>query len=381
MKNHIPELKYETIVQESVVKRLAQPKGLEPLYYDEKAFNNTDIGRRRRELASLYEVYHDAPMHQNVLKYWAGKGLKKELYGDEEEWAPHAYSVFTPLDMDPDKKYALIYFCHGGGQPIGWAETYGFNTLAAVEKYIVVYAQNGGRSNDEIDTEFGRVMGELRENGYPIDWERVYVVGFSSGSSASVCAAVTYPDMVAAIGCLPDRIPFSGLPFFEGPETYASTKGYRIPGIFMGGTADKGNFPAPWINDYFGNELPVGTLENTTENFNIWREKMAQVKNYEPLDLEKARETLKTSDDYILKEFGMTFDQTFTFRAQGTNWLGGDFYGIDNAPVMRYVRAEGVPHMVWESEANIAWDYLKHFRRDQATGESIYDPVVCWGER
>ena len=66
---------------------------------------------------------------------------------------------------------------------------------------------------------------------------------------------------------------------------------------------------------------------------------------------------------------------------EGVDWLGGEFYGKDGAPVMRYARAIGIPHVVWSSQANLAWDYLKHFRRDQDTGESIYDPVICWGER
>jgi hypothetical protein len=99
------------------------------------------------------------------------------------------------------------------------------------------------------------------------------------------------------------------------------------------------------------------------------------------ISLEDIYDLLQNSSDPAEREFGLKFDRAYAFRAQGADWLGGDFYGSDGAPVMRFARAIGVPHIVWESQANIAWDYLKHFRRDLKTGESIYDAVSCWGER
>ncbi len=403
MEHKKPELIYETITRETVIKILDKPQGLESIPYDEEAFNLTDIGRRRRELVTLYDVYDDMPMHPNVLRYWARLGLKKELFDADRDDGKYAYSVFTPIDMYPDKKYALIYYSHGGGESIGMAETNGFNTIAGVEKYIVVYAQNGGRSNEEVDTEFGRIMGEIRKMGYPVDWERVYAAGFGSGGSASVCAACTYPDMVAAVAVMPGGDPFKELLFCSGPEYYASTKGYRIPGIFIGGTVDKGNFPAPWITEYAGSELGAGSVDDAMENLNIWMREIAKVDHFTPLTVQAVNDRLLHSADPYEKEFGLKFNQAYAFRAQGTDWLGGDFFGADGTPVMRFVRAEGVPHRMmtysmmfrgngsrckhhyisaaWESQANIVWDYLKRFRRDLKTGESLYDPVVCWGER
>ncbi len=384
MKNYIPELIYETVAVERTAKRKIDPEGLGEIPYDKDAFDCTDIGRSRRELNGLYEVYKECPMHPNVIRYWAERSLKKEVFDNDGKYgfdALHEYSVFTPLDLNPEKKYALIYFCHGGGQPIEWAETYGFNTLAAIEKYIVVYAQNGGRSNDEVDTEFPRVMGEIRKKGYPVDWERVYVAGFSSGSEASAVAACTCPNLAAAIAVMPGGQPFKDLEFYTGSEYYASTKGCRIPGIFIGGTVDPGNFPARWMTEYFGNELGAGTVENAVQNLDVWMKEIAQVQNYEPLTREGITELLLHAEDPVECEFGLKFDRKGTFRAQGTDWLGGEFIGKDGAPVMRILRAKGVPHIIWESQANLVWDFLKHYRRDPQTGESIYDPVVCWGER
>ncbi|MDR1801452.1 MAG: hypothetical protein LBQ95_06410 [Lachnospiraceae bacterium] len=403
MENHKPELMYHDITLESSVEKLIKPSGLEDIEFDENEFHYTQIGRKRRELTSLYHVYKDIPLHPFLLRYWAKLGLKKELFDASRDEGKYAYSVFTPLDMDPNKKYALIYYCHGGDETIGKAETSGFNMLAAVEKYIVVYAQNGGNYNEEVDTEFARIMGELRKKGYPVDWSRVYAAGFGNGGSAAVCAACTYPDMVAAVAVLPGGNPFLDLQFYKGLEYYASTKGKRIPGIFIGGTIDKNNFPAPWITEYSGNELGAGSIENAVSNLEIWLKEIAQAGNNSALSYEDIKESLVNSEDPIKKEFGLNFDRAYAFRAQSVDWLGGDYFGTDGAPVMRFVRAIGMPHEMWdnhsemtrggvmtakwyrtyvvtESEANIVWDYLKRFSRDKETCESLYSVVNCWGE-
>lgn len=379
------EILYDVYAREVVKKRRIEPdERLTDLPYDEAAFRRSDIGLECREHDARYNVFKDRPMHPDVLAYWAARGLKKELFDNGGSYgfdAPQAYSVFTPTAMKPDKRYALIYFCHGGGQPIEWAEHYGFNELAAAEKYIVVYAQNGGRSNNEVDTEFPRIIRQLIEKGYPIDEERIYVAGFSSGSEAAAAAACTAPEYAAAIAVMPGGQPFKNLGFYTDPAYYAGTKGWRIPGIFIGGAEDISNFPAAWITDYFGSGLGAGTVENAVENLNIWMRQIAQVKHPPYLTRDSITEKLLHSEDPVKREFGLDFDRRYTFRVQGTDWLGGDCFGTDGAPVLRMIRAKGVPHVVWTSQANLVWDYLKHFRRDRKTGESLYDPMACWGER
>ena len=384
MKNYIPQLLSETVTYEYITKLKRNPPGLGPLPYDAAAFSRTDIGRRRDELLVPFEVYRDAPMHPDLLRYWADRGLKKELFDDEGRCgfdAPHEYSVFTPLGLDPSKKYALIYFSHGGGQPIEWAEHYGFNTLAARERYIVVYAQNGGRSNDESETEFARITGRLRDAGYPVDWERVYAAGFSSGSEASARIAAAFPKQIAAVACMPDGVPFRTLAFDAADETVTAMKQYRMPGIFIGGGVDICDFPAAWALNYTGSGLGVGTVENAVNSLRAWIGEIAKAQSAKLPTYPEVIDLLAHAEDPVEREFGLHFDRSWSFHVQGADWLGGEFYGADGAPVMRWARAQGVPHMVWESQANLVWDYLKHFRRDLETGESIYDPITCWGER
>lgn len=369
MQTWLPLLRYD-----ENGRRIPDPSEEAELPFDEAGYAASEIGVRQAEMLSIFKQYSDDPMNPAVVKYWEERGLKKELFEQDHDGGMFSYSVFTPLCIKPSKKYALIYFSHGGGVFNNQAETYGFNTLAPVEKYIIVYPNNGGRSNNNIDTEFPRIIEELKKQNRPIDWERVYCVGFSSGSDASAVAACTCPELAAAVGILPGGQPFKDLKFYTGPEYYETSKGYRIPGVFVGGTMDIACYPAPWILD---NERKP----HRAENLNLWMRDMAQLANYKPLTLEDIEEKLKNPADQFEAQFGLTFEKTYTFHAQGVDWLGGDFYGTDGAPVMRCIRAKGLPHVVWESQANIVWDYLKHFRRDLETGESIYDPVACWGER
>ena len=383
MKRQKPDVTLENASYEQYVKMKGVFPGLCPIPYDEEAFRKNDIGRRNEELHALYDTYAENPLHPDLLRYWADRGLKKELFDSDGKTgfeAPCAYSVFTPLSMDKNKKYALIYFSHGGGHSIEWAETYGFNTQAAAERYIIVYAQNGGRFNDAAPEEFPRILESLKHKDYPIDWERVYAVGFSSGSEATARIAAAYPHMVAAVGCLPGGIPFKNINFAADP-TMNKLKKYRMPGIFIGGTLDKGNFPAQWMNQYAGYGLPVGSLENAVDSLNAWLTDVARAENAEPLSVCEIMKLLNHSDDPVEREFGIRFPEPFQFCVQDANWLGGDFYGEKHVPVMRWIRACDVPHLVWESQAELVWDYLKHFRRNIQSGESIYDPVVCWGER
>ena len=37
---------------------------------------------------------------------------------------------------------------------------------------------------------------------------------------------------------------------------------------------------------------------------------------------------------------------------------------------------EFLPHGLYQEYANVAWDYLKHFSRNQETGEIEYNPYV-----
>ena len=124
MKNWLPLLRYDPVTK----KRIPDPEEENELPYDEKAFACTQIGREIAKNQKIFQLYGDDPMNPELVRYWAERGLKKELFDQERDEGKYAYSVFTPLSMDPQKKYAVIYVSHGGGVTIELAETYGFNT-------------------------------------------------------------------------------------------------------------------------------------------------------------------------------------------------------------------------------------------------------------
>ena len=126
--------------------------------------------------------------------------------------------------------------------------------------------------------------------------------------------ACTCPEMAAAVAVLPGGQPFKDLKFHTGPDYYASTKGLRIPGIFIGGTADVASYPAPWILDNKKKDYRV-------HNLDIWMRDIAQIKNYRPLSSAHMEELLANSQDPVEREFGLEFDISYNFHVQGADWL------------------------------------------------------------
>ena len=324
--------------------------------FDPKVFRKSEYGRNALDMQKIAVEHKGDPMNPEVLKYWEEKGAKKELYeaGTDTEW-----SVFTPLDMDRTKKYPLIYCSHGGGDDIFIAETYGYNELVKPMQVICVYPQNGDRGNGRIETEFPRILDELEAKGYPIDRSRVYAVGFSAGSVASLRLAMSHPDKVAGICPVPGPNSFRGGILSKNLPTYKEKFGLRVPLICMGGTADGGD---AWPLDeevYFN-------------NFNLWMKNVAGIESFKPMTLKKSQELRANSEDSVKRFFGLDFDKTWIEYFEGTFWYCGEFLDDDGKSIAQFVAVEGMPHMHCKNEAKEIYGYLKQFSRNLETGELVF---------
>ena len=118
--------------------------------FDQAEFDRTEAGRNSIEMRRIFKMYPDDEMHPEVVKYWADHGVKKELFDADIDDGIGKYAVFTPLDMDSTKRYALVYDSHGGMLPINGHECAGFPMGTATDKYICVTPNNRGPSNDGV---------------------------------------------------------------------------------------------------------------------------------------------------------------------------------------------------------------------------------------
>ncbi|MGM9606116.1 MAG: hypothetical protein ACI3XJ_01275 [Oscillospiraceae bacterium] len=344
-----------------------QEKFREPLKagFDQAAFDASLSGITARENRELCEKYQDE-MAPEVLAYWEKLGVKKELFDAVENGGKGKYSVHTPLVMVENKKYPLLYFSHAGfGTPFQ-AETAGFSKLIETEQFIAVYPNNGGYSNEDVATEFPRILDQIRKKGYPIDWTRVYACGFSSGSDATETIGTLWPELVAAVAPCPGSNAMYNSLCRVTKEAYEKCLPLQVPMLCVGGAMD------------FGDAYPFPDRE-CIENFNIWAKYISKVKDYQELTFEQSQAIAQNAEDAAKAAVGLDFQKTWSQHFEERDWHFGEFYDAQDRPVIRFVIGEGVPHIMTGCFAALVWDYLKHWSKDPASGEPVYTPVVISG--
>ncbi len=337
------------------------PDGKEPNVegWDEAAFHASESWRSAEENNAPLRLYQseDDPA---LLAYWAGLGVKKELFDTERGGGAFRYAVHTPLDLKPGEKLPLLYYSHGGMASPREAECYGFSKLIARERFLAVYPMNGGWSNEDVVTEFPRILDALREKGYPIDWERVYASGFSSGSDATESAATNWPERIAACAPCPGSNAMYNSLCRHSEEAYEKCLPLQMPMLFVCGTAD------------FGDRYPFPD-EECFENFNIWMERICKVDGYRPMHLADSQRLVAETADPTCRATGLAPQRTWTEHFEGRDWYFGESYNAAGEPVFRIVCGQDVPHITTGCHAALVWDYLKHWRRT-ADGASVYTP-------
>lgn len=340
----------------------------EPLVegFDPKAFEASESGRSVMAGMGRYFMYEQAGVHEmdpEIVSLWEAKGVRKELFDAEAEEGRFRYSVHTPLNPEPGKKYPVIYFSHGGNGNPFQAEMLGFSELIAKEDLIMVYPHNGGVSNECAQMEFPRIMAALKEKGYPIDWSRVYAAGFSSGSDATEIIAACWPEMVAAAAPLPGSNAMYNSLCRVDKEYYEKCLPLQMPVIFVGGTAD------------FGDRYPFPDQE-CFDNFTIWMQEIAKVKDYPAVDFAESQKLITESDDSVVRAIGLKFHKTWVDHFEERDWYCGEYYNEEGLAVCRFALGEGLPHVITGCQPALVWDFLKHWSRDPETGESIYTPTA-----
>lgn len=337
--------------------------------FNQAEFDASESGRTAKENMALYFQYKDGnEMDPALLAHWESFGVKKELYDADHDQGRFRYTIHTPTDLKPDEKLPLLYYSHGGnGNPLG-GESVGFSKLIATERFMVVYPHNGGVSNDDVATEFPRIIAAIKEKGYPVDWSRVYASGYSSGSDATETIATLWPEMVAAVAPCPGSNAMYNSLCRQAEKAYEKCLPLKMPCCFVGGTAD------------FGDRFPYPD-EECFENFNIWAEKICKVSGYQPMTLAQAKELVKETADPVVRALGLVPQKTWAQYFEGRDWFFGEYFDANGNAIIRFVLGDNVPHVTTGCHAALVWDYLKHWSRDLQTKECIYTPVILRGVR
>jgi poly(3-hydroxybutyrate) depolymerase len=238
---------------------------------------------------------------------------------------------------------------HGGGDdPRQFVDEIGLLTLAGSERFAVVAPEHQNIGNLLSDVLPKLVKYMLKT--YPaLDASRVYVTGYSMGGAATLRAVNGDPSVFAA------AIPMAAAPYTGTPEQVAQFKKAHLPIMFttssfdLGGAFDQAN----------------GTIAAGYQT---------------QLNLFLGYNGMKKIDAYDFKTYpvnGFKADRTERTRLNGEydnyRWYIND---ADGVPMVALAYTENLVHALYPEYAKVAWDFAKHYSRDQKTGAIKYNPYI-----
>ena len=329
-----------------------------------------------------------------VLAYWAERGLVKELHDTEEvctKWASYLPKSYVD-NPDNGRTYPLLFVMHGSGNPIYLAESYGYTHIAAREELIVIMPE------DETPESIDKLFAYAKEN-YPVDWSRVYMVGYSLGGFMTSRHAMRWPERFAAVGS-------GGMLFANGPSTPHVQAGKVWPGedttVEMARRASLFKIPAcicmgeqevlglvPVVRDVPVNEWKEHLAEEEKKRAEgkaepkkedridlSGRNKIQSVNNWRvangctPITEEDVRKAVVTTADIVEEKIGFPFEKTSIITREKRSHFVGDSVADDGETYFRMIVLAKSPH--WPSRAltELTWEFISQFARDPETGKS-----------
>jgi len=391
--------------------------------FDLKSFMETEYcAELTRRLKREY-TYEIEPMGKETLEYISDLGLNKELFENESFYT--RWTIYTPLEPIPDKKYPVIFVLHGGGDAIEAAEFIpGYLEIAVQEGFIPIFPQNHNTDN------ILRILNIVSKK-YPVDLERVYVTGHSQGGMKSFQAAYRAPEVFAAMGPCNFMFHFdeddNGQRFPQ--EVFDKFKEKVVPCIQIVGCAEMLNlvplnFYRPEINsvhlfDGWKDDPRCSRPSFTPELGNYWigymnweatrspdprryTEQDPTVSKWEgfkaipygtdadrtflegvntflalegvaPRDIEKCLSYRNTPEDELHHEVGIYADEEYTDRYYGYKHYTLNFNNSEGVNTFRFIAVENCYHTYMTTQAQLTWNFFKNFRRDQKTGKLVVD--------
>jgi len=269
----------------------------------------------------------------------------------------------------------LILALHGSGDdPRQYVDEIGLLSLAGAERFAVVAPdhqflgasivmpggrgpqalpgppmQPGPRSPGILSTALPRLVKYILKQYPALDPSRVYVTGYSMGGGAVLQAVSGDPSVFAA------AIPMAASPYVATPEQAAKFKTAHLPIMLTTSSFDlPGAFDPPTETIAVGYQTQVNLFlgYNAMNKIDAFDFKTYPIAGFKADRIEKVK---------LNGEYG------------NTRWY------IDNAdgvPMVAISYTENLNHALYPEYAKIAWEFAKHYSRDQKTGAIQYKPYA-----
>lgn len=327
--------------------------------------------------------------------------IRLEMNDDYDYYS--RWLMVIPEGTKPEKRYPLIIANHGGGNAIETdAFCFGLPQIAGREGFMALYPQNTNEDNI-------RRLLDLACEKYPVDRERVYLMGYSQGGYQVTSALFRMPELLAGAAPCGNDI-FRDWDNFNIPytkEEFRNVKKAMVPVFQMVGACEASSFVPvndwkprkdwgysvsgePWENPrkndlldptrIRGGRRPFSNMPTPPEDkdrhqWMIERlNKRMDSLNCESRDMGQCISYLNSPEDEFHHLLGFYGDREHVELHWGYRHYIADIHNREGLEVFRYVVVENSPHWPPVMMGQMAWDFFKRFRRDQVTGKLSEDP-------
>ena len=276
----------------------------------------------------------------------------------------HTVDGYLCYDLLPEglpESAPLVISCHGGGDDCLYhVNSCGWTAKCAEEKFILISPDfpSGTRGTTLHNEEFGysdfrpiadhikKVLDYALET-YSVDRRRIYIAGFSMGSSVTAATALRYLDQFAAC-CVMGGTGYNN-PWYEH-HVNTFKKKYDMPFIIISGDKDVMSMDT----DFNGNSALFGVHSNGLPINGIDRLLEINKLPYDCADYAK----------YPL--WGYPVDRVVTRTDKELNYHVGSIYRSDREPpIAQLITFENAGHAHSSFFATLCWDFLSQYARGE----------------
>ncbi|MGM9522777.1 MAG: hypothetical protein ACI3VB_09930 [Oscillospiraceae bacterium] len=346
------------------------------LYYDRERMLHSATAERMMEGIAMDRRFLSCEQ-EGFAEYWDNMGLKYEVhYTKGERWL-----TFTPkslLESENEKLPLLIVMQEVGSANDHLAITsinycYEACKLAAQGEFMALFFVLEDPDSNELLME---ILDEAVKT-YPIDQSRLYIMGHSHNGKYSLEFFRHHPKMLAAaaiLGNTPGLMGITGnVPGSDDTdEKVEASSREDMPLINMVGNCEHKIYFPIGGKQTGKRGLGAGALkvgENVEECIEAWQRRL-KAHNCPVKSREEIIASLE-SNDYVTRFFGFPTDRTDLLYLDGVNHYIGDIKNNNGKYHLRMVGIDNLPHLPSPSMIDLAWSFMKRFKRDRETGEVI----------